>query len=510
MSNKEKSFIEKKKTGSLAKCYKALSTKKANKDPLSPTTTSSAKKCVREKVRDAVEAGSINININTTDQQPTPVDWASIASSTVSTNVTRRASGSDTITDDIKTSAVSAIANDTQGVTSDSELSATSSAEEVRSTGSHVKTKGPELKSATSSDESKISNEASESTVQKAFDHHSEAGVSEEKIKEKVIDRLTAVLTDPQLIWEQFFSGIVTDYASDAVEENLVEKQLDFTHSKEIKSGSNRALHRLENVCNLPLKLILTPLQRGKVLANTFASLLEMQFGPLHAALQVGNVILEWNDSDLVTPYLCNYEDELHVMKVDMQPQSEWVKYTTQNNPKMKEAAKQLDFTEQIDQIYIVTSKKKEMIDALIAVIIKYNTFYSYNLFDRNCQHFVIDALKALQVENPTGFTGGLSDYFKTLVKGHTPSIPKQFETHQDLDAYVMRIKQEGSTENMPQHDLEFILTLYFRFHLESKEELRKNGKALEEWKCQEANCQMEDLEQLIEMESLKLHGFRQ
>ena len=68
-----------------------------------------------------------------------------------------------------------------------------------------------------------------------------------------------------------------------------------------------------------------------------------------------------------------------------------------------------------------------------------------------------------------------------------------------------MGIKRKG---RMPQHDLEFILTLYFRFHLESKEELRKNHKALEEWKCQEANCQMEELEKFIDMGSLKLHGF--
>ena len=321
------------------------------------------------------------------------------------------------------------------------------------------------------------------------------------------IDDMIKSLTEPQLMWEEFFSGIVIDAAADAVEENLVEEQLDFTHSMEI--ASNRALHRLENVCNLPLKLILTPLQHGKGLVDRFTSLLEMQFGPLHAALQVGDVILEWNDSHLVRPYLCDYEDEIHVMQVDMQPHSEWVNYTTRNTPKMKEAAEQLDFAEQIDQIYMVTSKKKEMIDALIDVIIRYNKKYHYNSLHRNSQHFVIDALKALQVENPTAFTGGLSDYFKELVKGRTPSIPKQFKTHQDLDAYVIMIKREGHTNDMPQHDLEFILTLYFRFHLESKEELRKNSKALEEWKCQEANCQIKELEQLIEMKSLKIHGFK-
>ena len=477
------SYIEKKR-GSLAKCFEALSTHKAKKNI---STSSSTAVCVQKKVEAAIESGSIN-----NDQlPPTPVDrkdhadGASIAPSTDSTNVTQR-------------------------ITGDSEVRATSSAEEVKSTGSHVKTKGPE-ESARLSTSSEVSNEASaESTVQKASDYISEADIPEEPTKKEVIDSLTAVLTDRQLIWEEFFSGIVTDYAADAVEENLKEDKLSFTHSMEKKGATDRAVYRAENVCNLPVKLILTPLQRGKRLANTFASKLEMQFGPLHAALQVGNVILEWNDSHLVSPYLCDYEDEFHVMKVDMQPHSEWVDYTTRNTPKMKEAAKKLNFSEQIDQIYMVTSKKKEMVDDLIDVIVTYNQHYYYNLFDRNCQHFVIDALEALQVKNPTSFTGGLRDYFKALVEGRTPSIPVRFKTHQDLDAYVTRIKREGHTKDMPQHDLEFILTLYFRFHLESKDRLRKNQKALQEWKCQEVNCQMEELEKLIEMGSLKLHGFRQ
>ena len=223
-----------------------------------------------------------------------------------------------------------------------------------------IKTKVPEesARLSTSSYESKVSNKVL--SKKSLITTWKLVSLKEKKIKEKVIDHMTAVLTDHQLIWEEFFSGVVTDAVEEKLVEDLKAEKLSFTHS----------MVTVYHPFNLPLKLILTPLQRGICLANTFASKLEMQFGPLHAALQVGNVILEWNDSHLVSPYLCDYEDEFHVMKVDMQPHSEWVDYTT------TEAAEKLDFTEQIDQIYMVTSKKKEMIDDLIDVIVRYNKHY--------------------------------------------------------------------------------------------------------------------------------------
>lgn len=329
-------------------------------------------------------------------------------------------------------------------------------------------------------------------------------GGSTESKESAKIEEATRLI-DPQYMWE-FFSGVIIDPAVDAVFENVEEEKADFIVSQEFRQATARSEHRFANVCHLPLKLILIPLKRARGLANTFASLLEMQFGPLHAALQVGNVVLEWNDSSLVRPHLCKYEDQ--VMEVDMQRHSKWVQYTNQHQSEIQRAANELDFTEQIELVYMVTSKKKQLIDALIEVITRYNKLYYYHLINRNCQHFVSDALKALEVEQPTAFTGGLKRYFDKLVKGRTPMIPERFKTHQDLDAYIMQIQRKNLIAKIPQQDLEFLLTLYFRFHLESKKLLGKNPQALEEWKCQEENCQMNALEQVIELDSLQLHGF--
>ena len=174
-------------------------------------------------------------------------------------------------------------------------------------------------------------------------------------------------------------------------------------------------------------------------MANIFASMLEMRFGPLHAALQVEEVMLKWNDTSPVSPYLCDAEDR--IMELDMQKHSKWVEYTAKHHPKIRKAAQCLDYSEHIELTYKVASEKKNLIDALIAVIIKYNKYYYYNLFDRNCQHFVLDALKALEVNIPKELPGGLREYYTALVKGRTPSVPSKFKTHADLDKYVARSK---------------------------------------------------------------------
>ena len=87
----------------------------------------------------------------------------------------------------------------------------------------------------------------------------------------------------------------------------------------------NTALHFF--VTYPPLKIILTPLSHGGRILSQFANLLEMQFG-LHAALQVGNVILEWNDSSLVIPHF--YSPEEQVLEVDVQGESKWAEFTSE------------------------------------------------------------------------------------------------------------------------------------------------------------------------------------
>ena len=144
------------------------------------------------------------------------------------------------------------------------------------------------------------------------------------------------------------------DDTADAVVDNVEEQGAKFCHSEEVSKAKRRGEWHFSDVCHFPLKLNLTPLKRGRNIVNTFASLLEMRFGPLHASLQVGNVILEWNDSSIVAPYPCAYEDQ--VVQLDMQPHSKWVDYTAEHHSTMRKAAHELDFPKQIELTYQIAS----------------------------------------------------------------------------------------------------------------------------------------------------------
>lgn len=306
-----------------------------------------------------------------------------------------------------------------------------------------------------------------------------------------------------------YFSTLVDHPATKAIEDNLMEEKCEFTSTYEESRAQERGEERFTKLCDLPLKLILTPLCVGGRVISKFASLLEMQFGPLHAALQVGDVILEWNDSSLVVPHFAEHDDQL--MKTDVRHLTDWVNFTSGEVPRVREAIQSLDYRKQIELIYKVTAEKQRLIDNLVDVIVTYNQQYYYDIIRRNCQHFVTDALRALGVTEPIEFTGGLGEYFRALKQGRSKALHAKFTDHVHLDNYVREKEQSGEISQLTKHDLEYLLAQYFRYHLEQKTRLQQDNKEVElsEWGCEVKRCGMERLEKRIDFESLRIHSFK-
>ena len=306
-----------------------------------------------------------------------------------------------------------------------------------------------------------------------------------------------------------YFSALVDHPATMAIEENLTEEKCEFTSTYEESRAQERGEERFTKLYDLPLKLILTPLCVGGRVISKFASLLEMQFGPLHAALQVGDVILEWNDSSLVVPHFAEHDDQL--MKTDVRHLTDWVSFTSSEVPRVREAIQSLDYRKQIELIYKVTAEKQRLIDNLVDVIVTYNRQFYYDIIRRNCQHFVMDALKVLGVTEPIKFTGGLGEYFKALKQGRSKALHAKFTNHIHLDDYVREKEQSGEISWLTKHDLEYLLAQYFRYHLEQKTRLQQDNKEVElsEWGCEVKGCCMERLEKRIDFESLRIHSFK-
>ena len=326
-------------------------------------------------------------------------------------------------------------------------------------------------------------------------------------------DRMTPKQVAQHLISKEeindYFSTLVDHPATMAIEENLTEEKCEFTSTYEESRAQERGEERFSKLCDLPLKLILTPLCIGGHVISKFASLLEMQFGPLHAALQVGDVILEWNDSSLVVPHFAEHNDQL--MKTDVRHLTDWVNFTSGEVPRVREAIQMLDYRKQIELIYKVTAEKQRLIDNLVDVIITYNRQYYYDIIRRNCQHFVTDALRALDVTEPIEFTGGLGEYFRALKQGRSKALHAKFTHHVHLDNYVREKEQSGEISQLTKHDLEYLLAQYFRYHLEQKTRLQQDNKdaELSEWSCEVKGCSMERLEKRIDFESLRIHNFK-
>ena len=229
---------------------------------------------------------------------------------------------------------------------------------------------------------------------------------------------------------------------------------------------------------------------------SRFSSILSLHYGPLHAAIQIEDIVLQWSTSSLVIPKTqCDSDVPLFTTNVNTGTFTGQVAMGLQ--AQVAGTAGRLDCGRQLDLQYDLAVSVEEMIERVKKVIIKYNKFRQYNLFSCNCQTFVDDVMKEIGVKNaPQILTGKLKDYFKHLTSERSKTF-SDFVTHQKLDEYVAAQDLSGMT----QHNKEYLLCLYFRFHLE---DMRTEKDA--DMKCQVEGCLMERVE--LSLETLFLQSY--
>lgn len=291
---------------------------------------------------------------------------------------------------------------------------------------------------------------------------------------------------------EHYFSHLVAESASQVVLETAEELESSLTNTWEKAMLQKRSLQRFETVVNFPVKLILSDLRNAlPPFASSFAKMLQLEFGALHAALVIDDVLVEWDDAGLVLPSTSEKE---WVFQARLQGSYE--KAAQAMKPGMKDSARRMDLKKQIEQVFEVTKEKQQAINQLIQVIVHYNQSYEYNVLVRNCQHFVIDAMKALGVEEIPQFTGVFQNYLTELKRGKSKDILEKFDNHAALEEYVNTIIKPGLT----QHDLEYLLCQYFMFHVSSCKQSREAQDP--EWKCKEETCRMSEIEHMLERDT--------
>lgn len=320
--------------------------------------------------------------------------------------------------------------------------------------------------------------------VEKLRNHEDYKTKSHEELRQKAkeltdVDELRADfshLTD--LPFEQYAGEIA------------VEADVFLYHPREKQQAKNRAVKRL---CPPSIKLYLFELKRPVTrFFSRFSKLFALQYGPLHAAIQVDDVVLQWGTSSLVIPD--RYDPADPVFLTDVNSNTAAAQVATALQTCVSDSFGQIDYNEQIELQFDLAVNVEEMIDKIKAVIVNYNKYRYYNVILCNCQSFVDDVMKAIGVKNvPQNLTGKLKGYFKQLTTDKSKALLSDFPTHESLDEYV-------ATQDLPcltQHDKEYLLCLYFQFHLEAM----KTDKDSEE-ECQVPGCLMARIE--LSLETIK------
>ena len=252
---------------------------------------------------------------------------------------------------------------------------------------------------------------------------------------------------------------------------------------------------------SLPVKLFLSKLRQGSP-PPRLTALLGFKYGPLHAGLIVGNISIEWDNSSLVVPLPePNVHESDLVARVD--DQSSWQKRTREVVKDMSLANRRnMGTPRKLDIIDKTCKEKAALLDALVEVIVDYNSNRRYKVFGCNCQDFVTDALNALRIRHAPSFRGNLGQYFEKLTRGK-PTSAITFDSHEDLDNYV------GSTiDVLDRHNKEYLLCLYFQFHAAALSRLDLTPEEQDEWACPIKACLCSELEYRVENEALFFHEF--
>ena len=302
------------------------------------------------------------------------------------------------------------------------------------------------------------------------------------------VSQLAGKLSNKERLKKEYFLLRRTDNALKDTFDEAAAFQMGYPNEAARKDSEERIAARTEHVKKLEVTLLLYELKDEYLkqrVSKLFARYVrEFTYGPFHAALKIGNLILEWDDSSLVIPHYNTsgtqvfhgnvHEEELHVAS----PKEIQVRAGQERTVE--------GFMERANVILDISQEKEYLLDAVAEVVVKYNTKYRYGIFSQNCQHFVMDVLFALGItDTAETFKGKLKTLEAVLLQRNDQL---EFNTHEELDDYVRK-----NIDSMSQEDIEFCHCHYLLFHAWSRKFPDKPA-----WKCDAKSCNHKNVEQKL------------
>ena len=317
---------------------------------------------------------------------------------------------------------------------------------------------------------------------------------SDLRLNSTQLDEMVLDLSDHKRMKEKYFHSILKGM-DDAVALVVEEREAHadgIRNRKEMQMCDERIATELNNVQEVEVELALCELNGDfmKMVASAMHKLMKpFDYGPHHAALVIGGVALEWDNSSLVIPRRATAEHDWAFKRNVHQP------VVGSENPlkdlPLRDRAKTgQHFDTIVEKITNIKMEKEQLVDELVAVAVRYNTKHVYRLFSHNCQHFVRDCLHVIGITDK-------EEVFSDRLKGHEAVLDKEglkgstceeFESHQDLNDYVRK-----NLRNMNQSELELCLSQYVFFHA------FHNASPKEAWQCQEDKCLQSQVEKKLQ-----------
>lgn len=310
------------------------------------------------------------------------------------------------------------------------------------------------------------------------------------------ITELAECLVDEEKMKVRWFSHLLRE--TEAAVEVLQEECRDFPEGYRNRAEQELGRERLtliNRVEKLEVKLLLYQLGDGGMLqsiATAFNRYLHnFRYGPHHAALLIGNILLDWNDSSLVIPTVTDNVDEdalILATNVHEENEREGAAVIVSQAP-IQAGAECMGrvFEKQIQVVGEISREKQTLITELVRTAVAYNQKHEYGVLSNNCQHFVVDALEVLGITDPAeAFRGRLRQHAELLTQRGRDDRVAEFNTHQALDSHV-----EANIGTMSRDDLEFCYCHYLLFHAWNKQHPGKRRA----WQCgANGTCQCENV----------------
>lgn len=313
------------------------------------------------------------------------------------------------------------------------------------------------------------------------------------KRSENELQDLAEKLVDKDKIKTEFFAHLLeyTESVRQVVSDEHKTFQRGYPNEMTRKDSEQRMAEPFEQIGKLEVSLMLHELKDARLiqqLANFIDKYVSsFRFGPFHASILIGDIILEWRPNSLIIPRKI---DKVHnkdnkavlLANVHEKPFDGHLPPV----PLRYEGADQAAVSSSFERIKDITREKDMLIDELADVVARYNTKFHYGLFTNNCQHFVLDVLNVLGITNPEeAFRGKLKQHADLVMARSQKEEIVEFNSHEDLDCHV----KERNVEEMSHDDLQFVYCHYLLFHAWTERFPYEDA-----WRCDPNECQIDKI----------------